>query len=113
MFCIDQMAFPSFTTSPKCEAAVCYGTTLPLDSTGQADVTGQLRLSPLASGAYQQTGLRISIRGELAFGCDGSHRNLVFGWPLRARTMKQPFASSARLRGGGHILPSACWPWRS
>ena len=27
--------------------------------------------------------------------------------------MKQPFASRATLRGGGHILPSALQPWRS
>ena len=31
--------------------------------------------------------------------------------PRGVRTMKQPFASAARLRGGGHILPTALKPW--
>jgi hypothetical protein len=31
--------------------------------------------------------------------------------PCWTRTMKQPFASTARLRGGGPILPTASKPW--
>jgi len=31
--------------------------------------------------------------------------------PRGVRTMKQPFASAARLQGGGHILPTASKPW--
>src|SRR3712207_7995575 len=33
-----------------------------------------------------------------------SHRELVFGRPCRTRTMMQPCASAAKLRGGGPIL---------
>ena len=40
-------------------------------------------------------------------------RDLVFGWPLRGRTMKQSFASAARPRGGGPILLTAWQPWAS
>ena len=43
----------------------------------------------------------------------GLRRDLVFGWPLRGRTMKQSFASAARPRGGGPILLTAWQPWAS
>src|SRR3954452_4996114 len=46
------------------------------------------------------------IRGELAIGRGSSRRNLVSGGPLGARTMMQPCASAAKLRGGGSNLNS-------
>src|SRR4051795_9522954 len=46
------------------------------------------------------------IRGEFAIGRGSSRRNLVSGRPLGARTMMQPCASAAKLRGGGSNLNS-------
>jgi len=61
------------------------------------------RLSPFAFrliifSAYRRGS--ITNRGEPAFGREASRRNLVFGWIPSTRTMKQSFASAARLRGG-------------
>jgi hypothetical protein len=44
-------------------------------------------------------------RREPAVAREISRRNLVFGWTRRVRTMKQSFASAARLRSGG---PARC-----
>src|SRR5215210_5429441 len=46
------------------------------------------------------------IRGEFAIGRGSSRRELVSGGPLGARTMMQPCASAAKLRGGGSNLNS-------
>ena len=46
------------------------------------------------------------IRGELAIGRGSSRRELVSGGPRGARTMMQPCASAAKLRGGGSNLNS-------
>ena len=46
------------------------------------------------------------IRGEFAIGRGLSRRELVFGGPRGARTMMQPCASAAKLRGGGSNLNS-------
>src|SRR5215207_11748515 len=46
------------------------------------------------------------IRGEFAIGRGSSRRNLVSGGPRGARTMMQPCASAAKLRGGGSNLNS-------
>jgi hypothetical protein len=45
-----------------------------------------------------------AIRGKPAIGREGSRRELVSGGPAWVRTMMQPCASAARLRGGGPIL---------
>src|SRR3954447_5996538 len=44
------------------------------------------------------------IRGEFAIGRGSSRRELVSGGPRGARTMMQPCASAAKLRGGGSNL---------
>src|SRR5690349_4768123 len=46
------------------------------------------------------------IRGEFAIGRGSSRRELVSGGPRGARTMMQPCASAAKLRGGGSNLNS-------
>src|SRR5215216_6602841 len=46
------------------------------------------------------------IRGEFAIGRGSSRRELVSGRPRGARTMMQPCASAAKLRGGGSNLNS-------
>ena len=46
------------------------------------------------------------IRGEFAIGRGSSRRELVSGRPGGARTMMQPCASAAKLRGGGSNLNS-------
>src|SRR3954465_9614360 len=46
------------------------------------------------------------IRGEFAIGRGLSRRELVSGGPRGARTMMQPCASAAKLRGGGSNLNS-------
>src|SRR3954470_9510784 len=46
------------------------------------------------------------IRGEFAIGRGSSRRELVSGGPRGARTMMQPWASAAKLRGGGSNLNS-------
>src|SRR4051812_13257402 len=46
------------------------------------------------------------IRGEFAIGRGSSRRELVFGGPRGARTVMQPCASAAKLRGGGSNLNS-------
>jgi SRSO17 transposase len=45
-----------------------------------------------------------TIRGELAIWRRSSRHNLVFGGSIGIRTMMQPCASAAKLRGGGPIL---------
>jgi hypothetical protein len=50
------------------------------------------------------------IRGEPAYVAKKSRHKLVFGWIQRTPTMKQSYASAARLRGGGSILPAALQP---
>ena len=53
-----------------------------------------------------------TIRGEPAIGRKASRRDLVCGRIRKGPgTMKQSFASAARLRGGGPILPTASKPW--
>ena len=57
----------------------------------------------MASAEYEPRGARHRARR--------SRRNLVFGWiRVGIRTMKQPFASAARLRGGGPILTTGIGP---
>src|SRR3954465_6699018 len=46
------------------------------------------------------------IRGEFPIGRGSSRRELVSGGPRGARTMMQPCASAAKLRGGGSNLNS-------
>jgi hypothetical protein len=46
------------------------------------------------------------IGGELAIGRGSSRHNLVFGGSIRIRSMMQPCASAAKLRGGGSNLNS-------
>src|SRR5881398_202658 len=47
------------------------------------------------------------IRGEFAIGRGSSRRELVSGRPRGARTMMQPCASAAKLRGGGsNLIPT-------
>lgn len=70
--------------------------------------------SPLATGAYATDGAsNLDPRGARCRVQRIAPQPCIRLGPLRTWTMKQPFASSARLRGGGHILPSAYWPRRS
>src|SRR6266550_4498238 len=50
-----------------------------------------------------------TIRGELAIWRRSSRHNLVFGGSIGIRTMMQPCASAAKLRGGGPILVWGSW----
>src|SRR6185437_4074693 len=78
--------------------AVPYGADSAVGSTRKADGTGQGSHRHSPPGHIQQMVLQISIRGELAVGCNASApQPCIRLGPLRAWTMKQPFASSARL----------------
>src|SRR5687768_15937684 len=86
----------------------------PLPSTGSSpnrplygDVDVKVRVQWQRSSGFvgREDGYAL-IRGELAIGRGSSRRNLVSGGPLGARTMMQPCASAAKLRGGGSNLNS-------
>ena len=65
----------------------------------------QRHLQRLGSARPYENELRGARQGRVI-----SRRDLVFGWRPRTRTIKQPFASTERLRGGGPILTTVLRP---
>src|SRR6185312_6873016 len=67
---------------------------------GEIDVKVRVQLQRSSGWVRWEDGYEL-IRGELAIGRGSSRRELVSGGPRGARTMMQPCASAAKLRGGG------------
>src|SRR6185503_1239852 len=72
---------------------------------GEIDVKVRVQLQRSSGWVRWEDGYEL-IRGELAIGRGSSRRELVSGGPRGARTMMQPCASAAKLRGGGSNLNS-------
>ncbi len=75
---------------------------------GDIDVTVRVQLQRSSSLVRWEDSYEL-IRGELAIGRGSSRRELVSGGPRGAQTMMRPYASAAKLRGGGSNLNSGSW----
>src|SRR3982750_4573052 len=72
---------------------------------GEIDVKVRVQRQRSSGFVEREHGYEL-IRGEFAIGRGSSRRELVSGGPHGARTMMQPCASAAKLRGGGSNLNS-------
>src|ERR671917_835379 len=66
--------------------------------------TGHRQCGPVLPSVAGRRGGCGGRRGARQLRCVSSRRELVFGRPRGTRTMMQPCASAAKLRGGGPIL---------